>query len=70
MNVLLSTVCGVVIPSPSCTSVLEVVKAFEEASQHKIPYEIIFCRPGDVTSSYAMCKLAEKELGWKSKLSL
>ncbi len=70
MNVLLSTVCGVIIPSPSGASVLEVVKAFEEASQRKVPYEIVSRRPGDVASSYATCELAEKELGWKSKLSL
>jgi len=51
-------------------SVLEVVKTFEEASGRKIPYELMARRPGDVASSYATCERAEKELKWKSKLSL
>ena len=51
-------------------SVLEVVKAFEEASGKNVPYEIVGRRPGDVSSSYATCKLAEVELGWKATRSL
>lgn len=51
-------------------SVLEVIKAFEKASGHPIPYELAARRPGDVPSSYATCDLAEKELGWKAKLTL
>ena len=51
-------------------SVIEVVKAFEEASGKSVPYEIVGRRAGDVSSSYATCKLAEKELGWKANRSL
>ena len=49
---------------------IEVVKAFEEASGQKVPYEIVGRRAGDVSSSYATCKLAEKELGWKATRNL
>ncbi len=41
-----------------------------QASGKKIPYELCPRRPGDVGSSYATCERAEKELGWKSKLTL
>jgi len=51
-------------------SVLEVVKTFEEASGCQIPYEMTERRPGDVASSYATCERAERDLQWKSKLSL
>ena len=51
-------------------SVLEVVKAFEEASGRPVPYEIVDRRPGDVSSSYCSPVLAEKELGWKAQHGL
>jgi len=51
-------------------SVLEMVKAFEEASGKPIPYEIVDRRPGDVSSSYCSSKLAEVELGWKAQYNL
>merc|ERR1711862_835896 len=51
-------------------SVLEMIKAFEEASGRKVPYEIVGRRAGDVSSAYAACKLAEKELGWKASRGL
>lgn len=54
----------------SGASVLEVVRAFEKASGRDIPYEMADRRPGDVPSSYATCDLAEKEFGWKAKLTL
>ena len=41
-----------------------------QASGKKIPYELCARRPGDVASSYATAERAEKELGWKAKLSL
>lgn len=49
------------------TSVLELVKAFEEVSNIKIPYEIVDRRPGDIASCYSDVSKAEKELGWKAK---
>ncbi|PSN40758.1 UDP-glucose 4-epimerase [Blattella germanica] len=48
-------------------SVLQLVKAFEEASGRKVPYEIVGRRPGDIDSSYADVSLAKKELGWEAK---
>ncbi|PID33097.1 UDP-glucose 4-epimerase GalE [Candidatus Saccharibacteria bacterium] len=52
------------------TSVLELVKAFESASGVNIPYKIVDRRPGDIASSYSSTELTERELGWKSKLSI
>jgi len=51
-------------------TVLEVIQAFSKASGKEIPYEIAGRRKGDVDSLYASCDKAEKELGWKSSLSL
>jgi UDP-glucose 4-epimerase len=47
-------------------SVLEMVKAFEEASGKKVPYQIAPRRPGDIAACYADPALAEGELGWKA----
>ena len=47
-------------------SVLEVVRAFEEASGRKIPYQITARRPGDIASCYADPGKAESELGWRA----
>jgi len=51
-------------------TVLEVIKAFEEASGRKVPYEIVGRRAGDVSSAYCSPKLAETELGWKASRGL
>ncbi len=51
-------------------SVLEMVKAFEDASGVEVPYLIVPRRSGDVASCYASCYLAEKELEWKTQFSL
>nr|XP_018898238.1 PREDICTED: UDP-glucose 4-epimerase isoform X2 [Bemisia tabaci] len=51
-------------------SVLQVVKAFEEASNKTIPYKIVPRRPGDIASSYCDASLAKKELGWEAKFGL
>ncbi len=52
------------------TSVLELVKAFEEANNIKIPYVICGRRPGDVDENYAECSKAWKEMGFKTKLTI
>ena len=52
------------------TSVLQIVRAFEEASGVTIPYEVVARRPGDVASSYADPSKAEAELGWRAELSV
>ena len=48
------------------TSVLELVRAFEEASGRPVPYEVVGRRPGDIAVSYADPSLAERELGWRT----
>ena len=51
-------------------SVLDLIQAFEEVSNKKIPYEIVSRRPGDVASCYADPKFAKQILGWDAKLGL
>ncbi|MDU2673158.1 MAG: UDP-glucose 4-epimerase GalE [Clostridium sp.] len=48
-------------------SVLDVVKAFAEASGRDIPYEIVDRRPGDIATCYADPKVANEELGWSAE---
>ncbi|XP_018573907.1 UDP-glucose 4-epimerase isoform X2 [Anoplophora glabripennis] len=45
-------------------SVLEMVKAFSEASGKQIKYEITCRREGDISACYADASLAKKELNW------
>lgn len=52
------------------TSVLEMVKAFEEATGVHISYTIEGIRAGDVAENYANCDKAYKELGWKAELTV
>ncbi|MBT2678824.1 UDP-glucose 4-epimerase GalE [Bacillus sp. ISL-35] len=49
------------------TSVLELVKAFEEANEIEIPYEIVERRPGDIAECYADALKAKRELGWTAR---
>lgn len=49
------------------TSVLELVKAFEEANDMEIPYEIVARRPGDIAECYADASKAKRELDWTAK---
>ena len=51
-------------------SVLDIVKAFEQASGVKIPYEITPRRPGDIAECYADASKAGKELGWKAQFGI
>jgi UDP-glucose 4-epimerase len=52
------------------TSVLELVKAFEEANDIKIPYKIEGRRAGDIATCYASTEKAERELHWKAKRNI
>ena len=52
------------------SSVLDVVKAFEQASGVSIAYKVMPRRPGDVDQYFADATLAENELGWRAELSL
>jgi UDP-glucose 4-epimerase len=47
-------------------SVLQLVKAFEEASGRKIPCEVVGRRAGDIDASYADVSLAKRELHWEA----
>lgn len=49
------------------TSVLELLNAFEEANEIRIPYEFADRRPGDIASCYADVSKAERDLGWSAK---
>lgn len=51
-------------------SVLDLVKAFEEASGVKIPYSIKPRRAGDIAVCYADPKKAKQELGWEARYDL
>ncbi|MBQ9633316.1 MAG: UDP-glucose 4-epimerase GalE [Lachnospiraceae bacterium] len=51
-------------------SVLDIVKAFEEATGQKIPYDIKPRRSGDIAENYADASLAKKELGWVAKYGI
>jgi UDP-glucose 4-epimerase len=51
-------------------SVLEMVKAFEAASQCPVPYEITSRRSGDIAECWADPSKAKRELGWKAGRNL
>jgi UDP-glucose 4-epimerase len=52
------------------TSVLQMINAFEQANNIKIPYVITGRRPGDIDQCYANCDKAFKEMGWKAKYTI
>ena len=51
-------------------SVLDMVKAFEQASGRPIPYEIAPRRAGDIARCWADASLANELLGWKARRGL
>lgn len=51
-------------------SVLEMIQAFEQASQRKIPYQIVERRAGDVAACFADPQLAKELLAWQAEKSL
>ena len=51
-------------------SVLDMVKAFEQATGKKVPYKIAPRREGDIAMCYADPKKAKKELGWTAEKTL
>jgi UDP-glucose 4-epimerase len=48
-------------------SVLEMVRAFEQACGKPIPYRIVARRPGDIAACYADPRRAQDELGWTAQ---
>lgn len=51
-------------------SVLQLIKAFEEVNQVRIPYQISERRAKDIPISYADVSRIQSELGWQTKLGL
>jgi UDP-glucose 4-epimerase len=51
-------------------SVLELIRAFEQASGRPIPYDMVARRPGDVDASYADPGLAQRLLSWRATRDL
>jgi UDP-glucose 4-epimerase len=51
-------------------SVLEMIKAFSEASGRRIDYRIVGRRPGDVAECYADPSLALKLTGWRASRTI
>jgi len=52
------------------SSVMEVINAFEKATEQKLNYKIVSRRSGDITEAYADTTLANAELGWKAEKTL
>jgi UDP-glucose 4-epimerase len=50
--------------------VLDVIRAFEQASGRPIPYEVAARRPGDVPACYAEVSRAHHLLGWQATRTL
>lgn len=51
-------------------SVLDIIKAFEHASDKNIPYQVVPRRPGDIAECWADPALASKELDWYAEFGL
>lgn len=52
------------------SSVLKVIKAFEKTTKKSLNYKIVGRREGDITAAYADTTIANKELDWKTEISL
>lgn len=52
------------------SSVLQVIQAFEKATNQQVKYEVRDRRPGDITAVYAATEKSNNILGWKAKISL
>ncbi|GAB2892567.1 UDP-glucose 4-epimerase GalE [Paralcaligenes ginsengisoli] len=51
-------------------SVLDMVRAFEQASRKTVAYDIVARRPGDIAACWADTSLAEQKLGWRAGKSI
>lgn len=51
-------------------SVLEMIKAYEQACGRDIPYQIVARRAGDIAACWADTRHAQHTLGWKARLDL
>jgi UDP-glucose 4-epimerase len=51
-------------------SVLEMVRAFEQASNRTIPYQVVSRRLGDIATCFASADKANRELKWRARRTL
>ncbi len=51
-------------------SVLQMIRAFEQASGQPVPYQVVERRPGDIAECWADPTKAARELGWKAERGL
>ena len=51
-------------------SVLEIIRAFEEANGVKVPYQIVARREGDIEQIWAEPAFANNELGWTAQATI
>ena len=51
-------------------SVMDVIRAYEQAVGRAIPYQVVARRVGDIASCYADARLAEQQLGWRASRSI
>ena len=51
-------------------SVLEMIRAFEQASGRDVPHQIVARRPGDIAACYAKVDHAASTLGWRARRDL
>lgn len=51
-------------------SVMEVIKAFEQASGRDVPYQVLPRRSGDIAECFADPALAARELDWRAEYGL
>ena len=52
------------------SSVLEIINTFEKVNNLKLKYKIVGRREGDVIAAFADTTIANKELNWKTEISL
>ena len=52
------------------SSVLEIINTFEKVNNIKLNYKIVGRRQGDVIAAFADTTIANKELNWKTEISL
>ncbi len=52
------------------SSVMEAIRAFEEASEREIPYCVVARRPGDIAECWSDTTKARRELGWTAEFDL
>lgn len=52
------------------SSVLEIIKSFENVTGQKVPYQIAPRRAGDITACWANPEKSKRELGWQAQFNL